>query len=216
MRKLCIMIAKALLIVFFFLACHKNNRQIYLPQYFPNAVGDSWVYDVTDSAQSTPNNPSPPLRYSVKVVITGTKVLLDGIGASVWQYQYPWGNDTNFVRITGDTVKIFSLTYSRSLDDLNYPQVIFLLPFQINNRWDGKLLNIDSSRVISQSEVTIPSAQTYSNCLEIYHHYIGPNTEFNDYYWFKANVGMVSIYYNDNNNGPVLYRTWLLKTYYLH
>src|SRR5580693_4288199 len=95
------------------LACHKNAENPYSSKYFPNDVGDTWVYDVTDSSQSTINNPSPPSHYSVKVSITGIKKLLDGKDAAVWQYQYPSGNDTNYVRITGDTVKIFDNTYSR-------------------------------------------------------------------------------------------------------
>jgi hypothetical protein len=56
-------------------------------------VGDQWLYDVSDS--STVGSVSKkPVKYSVYVKITGTKILADGIAASIWQFQYPWGYDT--------------------------------------------------------------------------------------------------------------------------
>jgi hypothetical protein len=204
-----------LFFIFLFLNCHKDVSGNSFSQYYPNNVGDSWIYDVTDSTQSSPTNPSPPQHYMVTVTITGTKTLIDGNQYVVWQYQYLWGNDTNFVKIVDDTLKIFSLTYSRTITDLNYPRDIFILPFQNNYWWNGLLLNTDTSRVVSQSEMVITSNQTFTDCFEIYHHYNGYNTELNDYYWFRPNIGMVKIFYFDYNNGPSLYRTWILRSYHI-
>jgi hypothetical protein len=198
------MLTKAILLCLLLVACHKINGSNG-PAYFPNAAGDYWIYNVTDSVASLPGNPFTPLHYSVKVVITGTTLMVDGKPATVWQYQYPWGNDTNFVRFNGDTVKFFSLVYSRSIANLAYPRVIFVLPLRVNSRWDGLLHNIDSSRVLTDS------AGTYT----IYHHYIGPNTEYNDYYFFTPNKGMALIRYNDYNNAPVHFRTWTLVNHHL-
>ena len=50
-------------------------------------------------------------HFSVKVVIIGTKKLADGKIAAIWQYNYPFGIDTNYVRIVGDTIKIFDNSY---------------------------------------------------------------------------------------------------------
>jgi hypothetical protein len=218
MRNSCIMVINYLKLFFIFLLldCHKDVTGNSFSQYYPNNIGDTWTYDVTDSTQSSLNNPSPPQHYTVTTTITGTKILVDGNQYVVWQYQYPWGNDTNFVKIVGDTLKIFSLTYSRTVTDLNYPRTIFILPFQVNNKWNGLLLNLDSSRVVSQSEFVVTSSQTFTDCFEIYHHYIGYNTELNDYYWFKLNIGMVKIFDFDYNNGPSLYRTWILRSYHIH
>jgi hypothetical protein len=189
----------------------KGNSQA--STYFPNSVGDYWEYDVYDSSQLLQQD---DLRnYTVKVSIVGTKKLLDNQDATIWQYQYPWGNDTNYVRIVGDTVKIFDLIYSRYLEDLSYPRQIFLLPFEDKKRWDGKLLWIDSSHV-SFITPLMTQFKTYDSCFKIYRHYIGPNIEDNDDYWFKPNVGMVMIHYNDYDFAPTTIRLWQLKKYYLH
>jgi hypothetical protein len=218
MRNSCIVVINylTLFFIFFLLDCHKDVSSNSFSQYYPNNIGDTWTYDVTDSTQSSPTNPSPPQHYTVTITITGTKILVDGNQYAVWQYQYPWGNDTNFVIIVGDTLKIFSLTYSRTITDLNYPRTIFILPFQANDRWNGLLLNLDSSRVVSQSELVVTSNKTFTDCFEIYHHYIGYNTVLNDSYWFKPNIGMVKIFDFDYNNGPSLYRTWVLRSYLIH
>ncbi len=202
------------LLLFCFLSgCNKEDvKPNSVASYFPNNVGDSWEYDVTDSTQSTPNNPSPPVHYTIKVSITGTKRLLDGKDATIWLYQFPSINDTQYVRITGDTVKIFDLSDAQSIEGLKYPALIFLPPFEVNKRWDGLHLWVDSSRVINKADLLIIT-NTFSGCFNVYHYYLGPNTEIKDHYWFKPYVGMVSIYENHYINAPTQYRTWQLKTY---
>jgi hypothetical protein len=197
------------------LACHKDGQKPGSSEYFPNEIGDSWVYDVTDSTQSSPGNPSSPSHYAVTVTITGIKRLLDGKEAAIWEYQYPVGNETNYLRITGDTIKVFDNTYSRTMTDLNFPRQIFLLPFQVNQSWKGKLYDADSTKVIEKADVRI-GAQTFTGCYHIYRHYSGPNIELNDHYWFKPDIGMVTIYKKDFNFGPTLYSTWQLKSFSVH
>lgn len=198
------MIAKVLLFSLLFINCHKSGGKS-AAGYFPNSIGDYWIYNATDSIAGSSNNPSTPNHYTVKVLVKGSEILADGKPASVWQYQYPFGTDTNFVRIEGDTVKVFSLAYSRTVTDLAYPRMIFLLPFQTNKRWDGYLLTTDSSRITADS----------SGIYTLYHHYIGPNTELNDTYWLQPNVGITAMRFKDYNNGPMLYRTWVLSNYHL-
>ena len=196
----------------FFSACHKNGAAPNLSKYYPNDVGDSWIYDVVDSAKSTTNNPSSPVHYTVNVTIVGIKKLADGKDASVWKYDYPSGADTNYVRISGDTVKIFDSGYASTAEALNYPGLIFIVPFSVNNRWTGKIYGIDTSRVVGASNVSSPT-QTFQNVFEIYHHYTGPNTELNDHYFFKANVGIVAENLMHYLNGPITYRSWTLRSF---
>lgn len=193
------------------LSCNKHTPEQNTPydKYFANNVGNYWEYDVYDSS-SVRVHSDYPRAYTVKVIISGIQKLVDGKDATVWEYQYPWGNDTNYVRLVGDTVKIFDRVYSRSIEDLNFPRQIFLLPFEISKRWDGKLLYIDTSRVIRQEDVTVP-AQTFTNCFDLFRHYLGPNLEYNDSYWFKPNIGMVKIYLHEYNLGPVTIELWRLK-----
>ncbi len=61
-----------------FAACHKEPVQPKkeMKEYFPNTVGDYWEYEVYDSSAF---NGIP--EYTVKVNITSTVKLVDGIDA---------------------------------------------------------------------------------------------------------------------------------------
>lgn len=186
----------------------KPNKEA--TEYFPNKVGNYWEYEVYDSTSSYPD----VKKYTVKVSISGVKKLLDDIDAYIWQYEYPWGNDTNYVRIVGDTIKIFDRIYSRTIRDLQFPRNIFLIPFHDGQRWDGKLLAIDSSHVVFQPAISSPS-ESFTNGFKIYRHYLGPNLEYNDSYYFIPKIGMVKIYYDHYDLGPPFKILWQLKKYYL-
>src|SRR5579862_6164141 len=119
-----------------FSSCNKASLHYNQP-YYPLVIGDSWTYDVTDSSMSTPNNQSPPQHYIVPVLISGLEWLSDGNQYEVWESLFPWGYDTNFVRLNADTIKIFDRTYSRTLTDLQYPRTTFLIPFKAGEGWNG-------------------------------------------------------------------------------
>lgn len=201
----------SILFMVFLNACSKevikNNSQ--WSSYFPNSVGDYWEYNVFDSTE----NQGTSRNYTVKVSIVGVTKLLDNQHATIWQYQYPWGNDTNYVRIVGDTVKIFDLIYSRYLEDLSYPRKVFLLPFKDEESWHGKLFS--DSYFVSFKPSVVTQFNTYDSCFQIHYQYGGPNIYYKDDFWFKSNVGMVMIHYNDYNFGPITKRLWELKEYHL-
>jgi hypothetical protein len=194
-------------------SCHKDTLKFNksASEYFPNSIGDYWEYNVHDSTAGY----SQTENYKVKVSITGIKKLVDGNNAYVWQYEYPSRHDTNYIRIVRDTVQIFDLIYSRSIRDLQFPRKIYIIPFSKDQRWDGQLLLIDSSHVYTAPLVET-NAGVFTNCFNIYHYYVGPNTEFIDNYWFKPNLGMVKIIYNHYALNPRTFQTWILKKYYLH
>ena len=73
---------------------------------------------------------------------------------------------------------------------------------------------IDSSKVTFQTKIET-SSETFTNGFKIYHHYLGPNIEYNDLYYFVPDVGMVKIYFNHYNLGPESRMLWQLKEYYL-
>jgi hypothetical protein len=198
------------------LSCHKNSPEpnIAASEYFPNTVGNYWEYEVSDSS-TVREHPEVSTPYTVKVSIAGHKTLIDGIDATIWKYEYPWGIDTNYIRVVNDTVKVFDLIYSRSLQDLQYPRIVFIIPFTVEQRWDGKLTLIDSFHVYNAPSVFTPT-ENFENCFNIYHYYYGPNSKYNDNYWFKPNVGMVAIYTNHYDLAPRNIYLWRLKKYYLH
>ncbi|HLX92162.1 MAG TPA: hypothetical protein VKR32_10790, partial [Puia sp.] len=73
----------------------------------------------------------------------------------------------------------------------------------------------DTSYVLSQSETVVNGNLTFINCYLIYHHYIGPNSEINEFYWFVPNIGMVKNFTKNVEFGVALYRTFLLRNYRL-
>jgi hypothetical protein len=207
MRQMSCSMIKLLLIGVLFSSCKKDT----LPnkaasEYFPNKVGDYWEYEIDDSTASK--------QYSVTIRITGVQKLVDGIDAYVWEYQYPWGKDINYVRMVGDTIKVFDTLYSTSVYNLNFPRKLFLIPFQNEQRWDGKLLAIDSFHVSGQPAISA-TYNSFTDGFKIYHHYLGPNMEYNDSYYFVPQIGMVKMFYYKYNFAPPTKVLWQLKKYYL-
>lgn len=196
-----------------FYSCSKDmtSKNIEASEYFPNSVGDYWEYNVT----RTISGYSDIENYTVKVTIVGTQKLIDGNKAFIWQYQYPSGNDTNYVTITNDTVKIYDPFRIETLRNLQFPLKIYLIPLQVGKRWDGKLLLIDSSHVTISPNVTT-KFQTFTDCFNIYHYYLAPNTEYIDTSWFQSNIGFIKNYYNNYVLAPRTVEVWELKKYLLH
>lgn len=207
----------ALFIISFFLSCNKEDLTQHksATEYFPNTIGDYWEYNVYDSSYRLLDNPKLGRSYTVKVSIIGIKKLADSIDANVWQYAYPDTNIFKYIRITGDTVKTFTPPYYVSLSALAYPYPIFLIPFIAGNTWKSNLFNSDTytSSLIPN---IILNWQTYDSVFQISDHYLGPNLENYDTYWFKPNIGFLKIYFHDNSLGPIAIQLWQLKSYYLN
>lgn len=207
-----------LLIAFVFsvLACHKDtiSSNTSASEYFPNSVGDYWEYTVFDSSLVREHLEFPN-EYNVKVSIIGKKVLLDSTQASMWLYQYPWGNDTNYVTMVSDTIKVYDTFRIESIHGLSFPLMIYILPFSAGKRWDGNLLITDSFHIYNEPHVNT-LVKTFTDCFNIYHYYFGPNMQYMDNYWFKPNIGMIKIYLNDYNFSPRNKYLWQLKKYSLH
>src|SRR5690348_5527847 len=102
-----------LCLLFTMTSCRKDaiRRNGLSSAYFPNTVSDYWEYEVYDSS-TVREHEGFPREYTVKVTVAGIKRLVDRKPAKVWQYQYPWGKDTNYVRISGDSIKVLDPAYS--------------------------------------------------------------------------------------------------------
>lgn len=192
-----------------FLSCHKDtsvtNQQA--SEYFPNKIGNYWEYTVYDSSLQK--------QYDVTVKIAGTKKLVDGIDANIWQYQYPDKTDTSYVRLDGDTIKMYDKARVETTQGLKFPLNTYVLPFKDGQRWDGKLLAVDSSHVTTLDLITI-SSETFKNGFNIYHYYLGPNIEYKDNYGFIPKIGMVKMYLNHYDLAPRNKQVWQLKKYILN
>ena len=198
-------------------SCHKDTLKpnAQASEYFPNKVGDSWEYDVYDSSEvrGIPYS-NYPRNYTVKINISGITKLVDGNDATIWEYNYPWGKELNYIRISGDTIKIYDTVYSTTIRNLQFPREIYIVPFQNNQTWNGKLLQIDNYSVSTVSSIT-NNWNKFTDCFLISHHYVGPNIEYNDKYWFKPNIGLLKKYINQYNLAPLHIELWQLKKYYL-
>ena len=141
--------------------------------------------------------------------------MADGKEATMWTYNYPWGLDTNYVRIVGDTIKTFDKWYSSTPRDFEFPRQIFIMPFTYEASWKGKLLWVDSFSVTNTYNLSIQGLN-FDTCYNIYHYYYGsPDLRYYNNYWFKPNIGFVKIHYKQFSGAPWEYYTWNLKEYKL-
>lgn len=210
------MVTACLIFLTFIYSCSKDT----LPNkasssYFPNTVGSYWVYEVNDTSQINYHT-GYPRTYDVKVSIIGIKTMVDGKPATMWSYHYPWGIDTNFVRIVGDTIKTFDKYYSYRIRDFDFPRQTFIIPFVNQAGWNGKLLWVDTFSVSLTLNLST-GILNFDNCFNIYNYYYGSQDlrYYNDY-WFKPNIGFVKIHYRQFKGAPWEYYTWNLKSYRLN
>lgn len=130
--------------------CHKDTiNQIHRPsEYFPNKVRDYGEYEVYDSSQARGLPYSNyPGNYTVKIYISGIKKLADGNDATECEYEYPWGKELNYIRISGDIIKIYDTVYSATIKDLEFSRELYIFPCKNNQTWNGKLLRVDNYSV---------------------------------------------------------------------
>lgn len=196
-------------LILLFNSCKKDtvkpNKEA--TEYFPNAVGNYWEYEVYDSSQYR-DHPNFPRQYNVKVTITGIKKLVDEKNATIWKYQYPWSNDTIYYRIEDDSIKVYDI-YSTRLIDLLYPRVILIKPFYDKQEWSGKLLWTDSFYVKKDSLLN------FQNVFQIRRKYIGQQTYYHTNYWFSPQIGFVKVHRDEINQGLRTNEIWTLKSYQL-
>ena len=205
-------------LIILFSNCSKSvnpTNNVSSNSYFPNKIGNYWVYDVYDSSTHR-NYPTYPKDYEVKISIIGTKMMSDGKEATMWQYEYPWETDTNFVRIVGDTVKSFDKYFSsiepRAFD---FPREMYILPLQNQTGWKGKLLWVDTFSVKNDYNIST-GYLNFDTCFNIYHYYYGSqDLRYNDNYWFKPYIGFITFYYQ-HFLAPKETYLWNLKKYYLN
>jgi hypothetical protein len=85
--------------------CKKSNIENTAAQgQFPNQIGDKWRYLVIDTTVHV-NQDSSFTQYYVDVIIVDTVKIQNGITATLWQLNYPDHTDTNYVYLSGDTIK---------------------------------------------------------------------------------------------------------------
>lgn len=196
-----------LFIVFFqfFSGCSKDTLKpnTQATEYFPNKVGDKWVYSVYDSTKKRMDD--------VSVEITGTTTLPKGELANIWIYKYPDRVDTNFVFQSGDTVKFVPALDINPNDYVVKETYVF--PLSVGNSWTNLFL-YDSVHVTKKTQISINNLQFDST-----YFLIEKGQTFNYFIYaeeyFKPMIGMVQLSRYEYNFFTPDNKVWYLKDYYL-
>ncbi len=144
---------------------------------FPNTRGSRWTYTRYDSLVSR--------RDTVVVTILG-EVTIENRRMSAWQRASRMRTDTTYVRVTGDTVRVYDFPFSPSTNSK------YILPLQVGKGWRGDLM-YDSSTVRINGFVSTPAGQ-FTNAFLVEQNW----STFNDYghfdTWLVPRVGIVKQY----------------------
>ena len=180
-------------------ACSSNDQVApaisYGSAYFPNEVGDEWVYDVYDSVQEK--------RYSVTVRVAGTIMLPQKGATKIWTFQYPEAIDTNYVVRTNDTI----VFYSKDLIDKVH---VFVVPMTVGNTWFGGWL-YDQYMVSSLTSKKV-NGVSYDSAYLINENGNSPNYRRIKAEWFVPKLGMVERYRFEYDFSLPDIKVWSLKS----
>ena len=205
-----------------FASCQNNGlsdlRQI---QGFPNKVGDSWSYLVTDTAYAYGKHQGTnQTTDTLSVSVIGSTHLPDGTQAAIWRTAWPpelafssppWNVDTTYVWISADTVNMSSgmepvLHPPKSMKDIPITSK-FIFPVQTGQTWN---IGPDSSRVVSVSSLQVP-AGTFDNVYQILRNESSFNFYLTEHDWLKPGVGLVQRMVAFNGT----FYTWKLISYHV-
>lgn len=209
MKKLDVMMPLVLLAIIYATSCHKDTIMDTVKpntpasEYFPNKIGDKWIYNVYDSVNIKMDE--------VSVEITGTKTLPKGEVANIWIYKYPDKIDTNFVFQSGDTVRFVPALYLNPNDYV--VKETYVIPLSVGNYWTNLFL-YDSIHVIKETQISVNNLQFDST-----YFLIEKGRTFNYLIYaeeyFKPTIGMVQLSRYENNFFIPENKVWYLKGYYL-
>ena len=195
-------------IVFFICSC-RNDFLVTQQQYFPDQIGDKWTYRLSGINAGT-----------IQVMIVGRGKLPNGDSASIWQYSYHYTNlnsvDTAWVTITGNDVSIFDNPRFAIPGTMPFEKMHYMLPFIVGKSWHTNVLYGDTTRVLKQLTVNVPS-DTFNDVFllsKVRGHIV--NSWTNDTIFFKEQIGLVKFSQNEFNLGPVMGNgVWELESYHI-
>ena len=167
----------------------KEDTQI---DYFPNKVGNNWIYNVFDSISNK--------SESLKVSVIGNKAI-NAMNSYVWLLNYTNRTDTFFVTQTKDTI-IFNSN--------NTVKRIYIIPFSVNQVWNESYFTTSNSKVINIENVTVP-AGVFAETYVIERNIRSYNYSLYEKIYFKPKIGIVKLYTKEYNLGSVQIKTWELK-----
>ncbi|MCX6227152.1 MAG: hypothetical protein NTV01_20785 [Bacteroidia bacterium] len=178
--------------------CMKENECPKLSrEYFPNRIGNWWVYDRFDSLAME--------KTILKVEIKRDSVWKDGLTYKMWVFNKSNLYDTLYVRTTIDSVLFY-----RYLE--GSPQEVMLMPLSVGQSWVHPVWVRDSTRVLSKDTVEVEN-ETFSNAYRIRRRLFAFNDYMTDDRWFVPYLGIVKLENWHYLFGWISKENWLLKEY---
>lgn len=171
----------------------------YSKDYFPNSIGNEWVYDVFDSITNK--------EYEVKITIVKAVPFSPGVIAKMWKIKYPTRIDSLFVVEDNGTVKVYDWNkYSRA--------DTYILPLNVGATWQGSW-TYDLYRVEKQDSIIINNNH-FKNGINILELGTAPNYKRTKNEWFIPYLGMARRYRYEYNLSLPDYKAWRIKSSNLH
>ena len=201
------------IILLFIFSCTRDNASFnneIATDSFPDKVGDTWLYHVTDTAFTNQNIDSVR-EYDMQVSVVDSTVLPGGVTSNIWVYKSPNGTDTNYVVFTADTM---------NFEIFRGPEIVvvrrYIEPLQLHQSWEYSAGSVHEVTIDSVADVQVDANQFY-----VYHifGYPGrPDEIIHLEEYVASNVGVVKRYYNNSGTtNPFQHHiTWSLVSYHLH
>ena len=192
--------------IMFISSCHKDHivPNTQASEYFPNKVGDKWVYDVYESVKR---------RLDVVTVeITGKTTLPKGEAVTIWLYKYPDRIDTNYVLQSGDTIKFIPALNLNPND--YYIKKKYLSPLSVGRSWTNTFI-YDTIKVLKETKLLVGSNLKFDSV-----YFIREKGETVNYFiyaeeYFKPGVGLVQLSKYEYDFFIPENKVWYLKEYHL-
>ncbi len=198
------------LIVLLQLSCSSNSTQ---PKPYnnsavlPNYTGNTWVYAVYDSLNST--------KDTITVQVAGVTHAPDNTLLMIWKYTsssgdvsayLPFSNDTSYVYSGQDTVYFF---FDQKMHYINSK---FAFPLEVGKEWSNNAVGIsDTSEVTEKKQISTP-VETFTNAFHIERNRNGLNDYISISYWFVNDVGFAKLYFKETGFSFRTF-TWNLISY---
>lgn len=147
---------------------------------FPNDIGDEWTYYYNDSLASYSD--------TVTVKIVSEMKLDDNRHVKIWEYHYQTKTDTNYVEISGDTVRIYNNLNAQ------WENTKLVFPLSVGKRWKGDFVT-DSSMVIDKVPITL-NGNHFQNCYIIEETWSAVEAYGRVMTWFVPEVGIVKKHFS--------------------
>jgi hypothetical protein len=166
-------------------------------EYFPNRVGNWWVYDRFDSLTTE--------HSELRVEITEESVHRDGKKYTTWIFGMNNLYDTLYVRESGDSVLQYKYTDGS-------PMEVLILPLAAGQSWQHPVLFFDTTRVTDHGRIAIP-AGVFDHSWLLTRNWYAFNEFMRDKRWIVPYIGIVRLERNHRLWGPISNETWELKNY---